>query len=225
MGTTMTAETQPQPGNRAMALAGLALALFFALESIGHYIFPGDSMGALLGREAVFWLYALIAVLWVRYGEGLPLSSIGFRPPQWRTLWLALGGAVLLIATEAVHLAVIVPLFHLDANTMMEKREQLVGLPLWFRIMLVARAAVVEEILYRGFLIEKVRQVTGSTTLAFAVSVVTFTYAHLSGWGWVQLIPVFMAAMILAGLYVWRRDLPANIAAHFITDAVGLLLG
>ena len=71
-------------------------------------------------------------------------------------------------------------------------------MPLWFRVLLVVNAAVVEEILYRGFLIEKVRQVTGNTHLAFVVSAVAFTYAHLSGWGWVQLIPVFMAGMILA---------------------------
>ena len=221
----MTADRETRPGGRAMAVVGLALALFFALVSLGHYVFPGDGTGPMLGREAIFWLYALIAVLWVRYGEGLPLSTIGFRRPGWRTLLLALGGAVLLIATEAIHLSVIVPLFHLDANTMMNRRDQLVSLPLWFRVMLVVRAAVVEEILYRGFLIEKVRQVTGSTPLAFAVSVIAFIYAHLSGWGWVQLIPIFMAAVILAAMYVWRRDLPANIGAHFLTDAVGLLLG
>jgi uncharacterized protein len=178
----------------------------------------------MLGKQSIFWVYALIAVLWVRCGEGQPLSSIGFRRPGWRTLWMALIGAVLLIGVETVHLTVIAPLFHLDTNTMMERRGQLLGMPLWFRVLLVIGAAVVEEILYRGFLIEKVRQVTGSTSLAFIISCVAFTYAHLSAWGWVQLIPVFMAGMVLAALYIWRRDLPANIGAHFITDAIGLLL-
>ena len=56
----------------------------------------------------------------------------------------------------------------------------------WYGILLVLRAAVTEEILFRGYLIEKVRQVSGSRVLAVIVSVAAFTYAHLGGWGPVQ---------------------------------------
>jgi len=73
-------------------------------------------------------------------------------------------------------------------------------------------------------MIEKVRQLTGSAVLAIAVSVITFTWAHYGGWGPVQLIPVFGAGVIFAVLYVWRRDLPSNILAHFLTDGAGFLL-
>lgn len=34
--------------------------------------------------------------------------------------------------------------------------------PYWYGILLVLRAAVTEEILFRGYLIEKVRQLSGS---------------------------------------------------------------
>jgi membrane protease YdiL (CAAX protease family) len=83
---------------------------------------------------------------------------------------------------------------------------------------------VVEEILFRGYMIEKIRQLTGSAVLAVAVSVLTFTGAHYAGWGVVQLIPVFGAGVILALLYMWRRDLPSNMLAHFLTDGAGFLL-
>jgi membrane protease YdiL (CAAX protease family) len=96
--------------------------------------------------------------------------------------------------------------------------------PYWFRVLLVLRAAVVEEILFRGYMIEKVRQLTGSAVLAVAVSVLTFTFAHYAGWGAVQLLPVFGAGTVLALLYVWRRDLPSNMLAHFLTDGAGFLL-
>jgi len=96
--------------------------------------------------------------------------------------------------------------------------------PYWFRVLLVVRAAAVEEVLFRGYMIEKVRQLTGSAVLAIAVSVITFTWAHYGGWGPVQLIPVFGAGVIFAVLYVWRRDLPSNMLAHFLTDGAGFLL-
>jgi membrane protease YdiL (CAAX protease family) len=51
-----------------------------------------------------------------------------------------------------------------------------------------------------------------------------FTYIHLAGWGLVHLIPVFAGGVIFALLYVWKRDLPSNMMAHFITDAAGFLL-
>lgn len=95
--------------------------------------------------------------------------------------------------------------------------------PYWYRFLLVLRAAVTEEILFRGYIIEKVRQLTRSTLLAIIVSVAAFTSAHLHGWGPVQLISVGAAAVVLAVLYVWRRDLPSNMLAHFLTDAAGFL--
>jgi membrane protease YdiL (CAAX protease family) len=120
--------------------------------------------------------------------------------------------------------ALIVPAFHLDTTAAMATRHLILAKPWWFRFLMVLRAAIVEEILFRGYLIEKVQQLTASPPLAIALSIATFTLAHLSGWGMVQLIPVFADGLILALLYVWRRDLPCNMIAHFITDGVGFLL-
>jgi membrane protease YdiL (CAAX protease family) len=97
--------------------------------------------------------------------------------------------------------------------------------PFWYRFLMVLRAAVVEEILFRAYLMEKVRELTGSWLAAIVLSVVAFTYAHLSGWGVVHLVPVFGAAVVFALLYVWRRDTVSNVIAHFLTDGVGFLLG
>jgi membrane protease YdiL (CAAX protease family) len=119
---------------------------------------------------------------------------------------------------------VIVRIFHLDAAAAMEQQRIILSRPYWYRVILVLRAAVVEEILFRGYIIEKVRQLTGSRSLAIALSVLAFTCAHFAGWGLVHLIPVFCSAIILALLYVWRRDLPSNMLAHFLTDGAGFLL-
>ena len=131
--------------------------------------------------------------------------------------------SVALIATMAIHFAVVIPLFHLDPSVALAQRAALMKMPYWFRILMVLRAAVVEEIIFRGYLIEKIRQLTGSKVLAVAISVLAFTGAHLHGWGFVQLIPVCATGLILALLYIWKRDLPSNMFAHFLTDAAGFL--
>jgi membrane protease YdiL (CAAX protease family) len=40
----------------------------------------------------------------------------------------------------------------------------------------------------------------------------------------VQLLLVAPAGLVLALLYLWRRDIGCNMLAHFITDGIGLLV-
>jgi membrane protease YdiL (CAAX protease family) len=134
-------------------------------------------------------------------------------------------GAAALLAVFVIHSALLVPMFHLNSSTAAAERNMILARPFWYRVLLVLRAAVVEEIIFRGYLIEKVRQLTRSSALAVGLSVIMFTYAHLSGWGVVHLIPVFAAGVIFATLYVRRHDLPSNMVAHFITDGAGFLIG
>ena len=97
--------------------------------------------------------------------------------------------------------------------------------PLWFRILLVTRAAVFEEAYYRGFAIERLAEITGFRWLAGLISLAGFTFAHLSYWGWSHLIIAAFGGAVLTGLYLFRRDLGANMIAHFVTDGVAFLVG
>jgi membrane protease YdiL (CAAX protease family) len=222
----MTTEPEELQSNRSRVIAGCGLAatLIFSLLPISRWIAPGDSLHALLCREAFWWIFAAAVLLWLAFAERLPLSSIGFRWPNWKTFLFAVAGAAAVLFVMAVHIGVIVRVFHLDTTAVLAQQRMILSRPYWFRVLLVLRAAVVEEILFRGYMIEKVRQLTGSAALAISVSVLAFTGAHYAGWGLVQLIPVFGAGVILALLYVGRRDLPSNMLAHFLTDGAGFLL-
>ena len=221
----------PLPDNAATparstsyAVGGLLFALVVSLTPFGHWIAPGDSLGAMLTRESLWWVYAVALLVWLLRAERLPLQSIGLRLPSWKTLGFGLLGFVALLAVFVVHYAVLIPKLHLDPSGAAAERNLILATPYWFRVLLVLRAAVVEEILFRGYLISKVRQLTGSTVLSILVSVVAFTLAHLSKWGAVHLIPVSGTGTVLALLYVWRLDLVANMIAHFLTDGIGFLL-
>jgi len=221
-----TALEQSKSGQaRWLAVCGLAAAVILPLLPIGKWIAPGNSIFALLSREAVWWAYAAAALIWLAFVERLPMSSIGIRPPTWKTLLFGVLGAAALLLIYALHFGLVVRVFHLDATAAIAQSRIIHSYPHWFRVLLVLRAAVVEEILFRGYVIEKTRELTGSVALAIALSVSAFTFAHFAGWGLVHLIPVFGAAVILALLYIWRRDLSSNMLAHFLTDGAAFLLG
>ncbi|MDE2630905.1 MAG: CPBP family intramembrane metalloprotease, partial [Alphaproteobacteria bacterium] len=105
-----------------------------------------------------------------------------------------------------------------------QEMEKLLHTPFWYRFFLVTRAATMEETLFRGYGIERTAELTGSRWLAGAVTWVLFTLAHLSAWGWAQLIVAGYGGLVLTVLYLWRRDLVSNMIAHWVTDGAGFLL-
>ena len=192
--------------------------ILISILPIATWIAPGDSAPQLLLHECVWWSYAAGAVLWLRFGEGLPLDSIGMGWTGWKGILWGLAAAAALIAVFIVHFGLIVPMLHLDSSRDRRgTKPAILSRPFWYRLILVLRASVVEEILFRGYIIGKA-PAHGSTALAVIVSVAAFTYAHLSGWGLVHLIPVFAGGVIFALLYIRRRDFPSNMLAHFISD-------
>jgi uncharacterized protein len=216
---------EDRPGRRPtiLALCGLILALVFGLVPIPSWLVHGNSIGHLLARDAIIWGFAVILLLWLTLAERLPLSSIGFRAPTWKGVVLGIVTAIVITAAMVLQFVVIIPMFHLSTAAIVARQQAIMHTPYWYRVQLVLRAAFTEEIIFRGYLIEKVRQLSKSATLAVIVSVAVFTYAHLRGWGPVQLISVGISGIVLALLYVWRKDLPSNMLAHFLADAAGFL--
>lgn len=101
---------------------------------------------------------------------------------------------------------------------------ELLRTPFWYRLILVTRAAVSEELLFRGYPIERLLELTRNHLIAGIVPWAAFTVAHLSFWGWAQLIVAGYGGLVLTVLYLWRRNLWANMLAHWIADAAGFLM-
>jgi len=83
--------------------------------------------------------------------------------------------------------------------------------------------AVTEETLFRGYLIHRFRQITGSTAAAVVVSSFLFSLGH--GYqGATGLVTVGLLGLILAGIYLWRGSLVAPMVLHFMQNFTGILL-
>jgi membrane protease YdiL (CAAX protease family) len=131
-----------------------------------------------------------------------------------------LAGFVMVVGTEVIISSIILP-FHLQITT--GGIDRLMATPFWYRFMLVSRAAMAEEILFRGYPIERLEELTGSRLVAAAISWAAFTIAHHRLWGWNYLLVAGFLGAILTVLYLWRRNLYSNMIAHWIANIRFLL--
>lgn len=209
--------------NRIVPLAIIGLALAFGLPELGlsKLLFANTPIGARVGREIVWITFAVILLLWVIRVERLPLSSIGLVRPTWGTLGWGLAATAALMASVMLTFAVIAPALGLKQN--MAATAAVVQVPLWLFITTPIVAGVTEEILYRGYAIERLSFLTGRRWIAGIVAGAAFLLTHWS-WGATQMIIVAFATVILTGLYMWRRDLLCCMIAHGLADLIGFTL-
>ena len=100
---------------------------------------------------------------------------------------------------------------------------RLAAMPVWFLLFAALTAGVAEEMLYRGYAIERLALLTGSYWLAGLVATTIFALMHLPIWGWGPVATFFVSGGVMALFYVLTKDLTACMIAHAVTDAVGFI--
>jgi membrane protease YdiL (CAAX protease family) len=206
---------------RITLLIGLALTLGSVLLHGNQFGERFLGMSKLASRDLFWWPLLIIMLLYVPLVERRPYASIGLRLPTWKTLVLGVGAAVLIVYGINPVSAWIVSWLHLQDGGAAAQTIQ--DTPLWYRTLLITRGSIVEEVVFRGYMIERIEELTGSRIVAGAVSLAAFVYAHMALWGWAPLVFVTLAGLVSTLLYLWRRDLVLLIIAHWLTDAVPVL--
>lgn len=96
-------------------------------------------------------------------------------------------------------------------------------LEIFLACILVAVVAVAEETIFRGYLLLRFGELTGSIAAAVLISSAVFSLGHgyegAAGIGTVAVLGV-----ILALVYVWRKSLVAPVVLHFLIDFFPLVL-
>lgn len=174
----------------------------------------------MLGNEAIYWLLVVATLAYVALVEKRPLSSIGLRKLGVVDLFIGLAFAAGTVAGLAALYLVVLPALRLDE---MHAFDTLAAAPTWWLAISVVRAGVSEEILFRGYPIERLKELTGSNTVSAIAPLVLFSLAHVGPWGWTHLIIAGFGGAMFTLLYSWRRNLWVNILAHVLVDGIGIL--
>jgi uncharacterized protein len=194
------------------AAVGLVLAVGCACLPFAAWEHEFDH---LVLYELTWWLLVAGVLAYVRFVERRPLASIGFAAPHAR-------GIALAVAAGVAMLGVLAAIYALGPDET-DELAALTATPLWWRAISVVRAAVGEEVVFRGYAIERLSELTGRRWLAGAISCAIFALAHVGTWGWSHLIVAGAGGAMLTALYLWRRNLWINIVAHAMVDAIAML--
>src|ERR1700746_2422114 len=201
---------------------GLVITLF-GMIVVRHavlYFSPTLTVSAAIWSESLMWV-CIAAVCWIiRRGEKLPFSSIGLDTSRWSK---SLGWGVVLTVGNIVvgstpDLSAVMT--HFQPN---EFARQLTRLPVWLLALTCMRAGVGEELFYRGYAIERLQALGLSRFWAAAIPLLIFSVGHWTS-GWQNVVTAFIIGSMLAAFYLWRRDLLANMIAHFLVDFIGVII-
>lgn len=217
-----------RPMRRAPALICLGLILVYPLFSVPvqgsiHNLAPkiGET-DARVVTETAIWLYAAIVLAIALFWEGRRLASIGLRRLSFASLGFAIAGAAAMIGAGFLAGFLVYGLLHQPQHSDAQAAALLNG-SVVYALCLAVRAGVIEEIFFRGLAIEQLTILTGSRWFSAFLATTVFVVIHVLHFDLIQLIPIAAIAIVLTGLYLWRRDLWANIIAHIIVDGVGLV--
>jgi uncharacterized protein len=203
----------------AITYLGLALALFgvplliFILQLNAPAFYTNQFV---ITKELSIFALTGILLLLITKGEKLGLDSIGLHNRDWgKSILWGLIGTVIAIAALAI-LLFIFPKVGIKFGEGGES-DRYKNVSLWVMTLMVLRAGIVEEICYRGYVIERLEKMTGNWFIYFLLPLILFGVFHYKQ-GIGGIIIAFVAGAILAVLYIKRRDLKANIITHFLVD-------
>jgi len=222
--STDTKRLQSRSPISLAVIVGLMIALFgsslLGLLDLSDRL-TTTTAGQLLVNSAIMWFLVGALVVIVLYWENRSVASIGLETPNRReaALGVAAGVAGLVVGILATGIAVAA--FQLEQP---ETLSTLAELSLPVKLAVVGTAVVTEEVLWRGYPIERLTELTGSVWVGAATSGVVFLAVHYPAWGLVGAIPQAVFTVAIVGVYVKTRNVVACILAHTVINVVMILV-
>lgn len=212
------------PLRSASTVVGLVLALIgpgvVAWVSAAMATRPESVAPRALSLLLFVGLIAVVGLL-ARTSDGPGFRELGFKRSSAMSVLLAvpLAAFFIFIFGPAAYAA----LATLKLGSFDTGIAALSELPRWYLALAIVIVAAGEEWLYRGYAIEQLERLTGSTWLAGALSLAAFALVHLPMWGPGPAATTLVSGGVMTILYIWRRDVLMLICAHVATDLWGLL--
>jgi membrane protease YdiL (CAAX protease family) len=161
--------------------------------------------------------------------RGLGAASVGLRKDRFLVdVVLGIAATAVLFATIWVTMVLVWLAWPALLDEMQENARRLMDLvpplgPFWF-LPVALTIGTYEELLFRGFLMTRLRRATGSWSIAVVLSTVLFTILHAMDQTRAALIASATLSLVLSLLTIWRRSIVPAIVAHALFDYVQFLL-
>jgi hypothetical protein len=212
-----------QPGAKFRAVLESILVLYFyyllvtvflilppvVLRSLGIRLDLRPGTAITLGGVLIAELVALGAATAYYRRKGITLGQVGWSMPRNRAAVVALSLAVALLYSA----------FTLQIPQVRENIAEISLLKFW-GILVGVLAALMEEVIFRGYIMARLQQVRISPVVQVLLTSVAFALLHL-GFGVIGILCTLLVGMALGGLYLMgQRSLLGPILCHGIINAI-----
>ncbi|MBM4185239.1 MAG: CPBP family intramembrane metalloprotease [Gemmatimonadetes bacterium] len=169
---------------------------------------------------------AVAVLLWAGH-SGTPMRELGFRhPPNWlRVLAEATAfGIALRLALEALVMPLLgAPAVNTQYSYVAGNAAALPGI-----VATVLLAGVTEELVYRGFVFERLRAFMGPGPAVVRASVIAsavlFALAHYRDQGALGVAQSAITGLVFAATFAWRQHIWFPIVAHVAFNLTSVML-
>ena len=170
-----------------------------------------------------FSIQVALLVMIVLFWELRPLASIGVHPPK--EIDLAWGIAAFAIIAVGYIFWSAATLPSVAAESARTQLATWASQSEPWKIILSICASFFEETYFRGYVIERVEEITGSMNIGVFLGTAVDLYIHSVYWDTSVVISIAFLQVSLALLYLWRRSVTSCVIAHFLLDALSGLWG
>ncbi|MBI1827679.1 MAG: CPBP family intramembrane metalloprotease [Planctomycetes bacterium] len=160
--------------------------------------------------------------------RGQTWAAVGIRIARlWINILVGLAGTCIAYAVHFLLLVLIFAFFPkllegLEQNADRLK-DMLPPVSLWIMVPFMSVVGSYEELVFRGFLLPRLRRGTGSWILAVIISTAMFTLPHAQDQTVAALIPIAGLSLTLSVMTIWRRSIVPGIVTHFLFNATQLI--
>ena len=207
-------------------VVGMPMESLDKLDDTGQSAFGRAFLLPTLVVRAAGTIVIVAAILQYR---GQPARSVGIgRPGLALDLLVGLAATVIAYGLIYVTMSIICLIWPALWEQMQENAERIIQMVPRLRPLGFAGVALVisiyEELLFRGFLMTRLRRGTGSWTLAVVLSTAVFTALHAFDQTASALVAVTILSLVFSGVTIWRRSIIPAIVAHALFDLSQFLL-
>ncbi len=193
---------------------GLAIAILVPkyFYTVTEWLGIASATGSPAGAFPQMWLTSALLVGFVLLVERRPLSSLSITKPTGKDIKWAFyffGAAVTWLWLMSMVLSA----------TQNDGVDSITSLSVVTVVGVIVTAAVTEEIIYRGYLLERIAKLTGALWVGALASFVLFVIPHVAFFGWTWLPTHGIGAVLIYVFYLWRRNLPATMLLHLLMNA------
>jgi len=209
------------------------IAVLLGLEVVAAVTFGGGLEGAppsgwVLAAERGVLSLVTVLILWVLLRKnGQSFATVGVRTD--RLPWALLGGMLAYVNIIGYMLAVMLTVSLLwpgaiGAMQQAQERniERMPEMGLAAAAVFSLMVAINEELLFRGFVITRLRSLTRSWWASVLITSAVFAAMHIPQ-GWLPVLLIFGLSIILGFWMIWRGNVLVPIVAHMLFDTTSLM--